>query len=190
MLYLVLPLIIIFLSSIALSLSFTLIRSDLKMKSPWQAVVSTPFGKVGIKTDNLMIKEIHYVPMDTMLLIPTNELAKEAVKQIEEYVKNPLFVFNLPLMPYGNVHQNKVWKQISDIPIGEVITYGNLSKSIGSAPRAVGQACGKNPYPLVIPCHRVVSATNLGGFGGENSDGYLRNVKKWLLHHEGYLTNK
>ncbi|RDS98677.1 methylated-DNA--[protein]-cysteine S-methyltransferase, partial [Burkholderia contaminans] len=81
--------------------------------------------------------------------------------------------------------QHRVWDVISDIPPGTVLTYGQVAKRIGSAPRAVGQACGANYFPLVIPCHRVVAAGGLGGFANHDDNGYYQKVKRWLLAHEG-----
>jgi methylated-DNA-[protein]-cysteine S-methyltransferase len=71
------------------------------------------------------------------------------------------------------------------IPVGSVLTYGDVAKEIKSAPRAVGGACGKNPLPVIIPCHRIIAANNgLGGFNSGNIFFGL-NIKKWLLEHEG-----
>jgi methylated-DNA-[protein]-cysteine S-methyltransferase len=77
-----------------------------------------------------------------------------------------------------------VWAEISAIPLGKTETYGQLAKNLKNAPRAVGQACGANPYPLVVPCHRVVASN--GGLGGFNRQGggFLLEVKRWLLAHE------
>ena len=72
-----------------------------------------------------------------------------------------------------------VWTQIAAIPAREIRTYGEVAKAIKNAPRAVGQACGANPYPLVVPCHRVVAAGGgLGGFGGSGGTGFLLDIKR------------
>ena len=89
------------------------------------------------------------------------------------------------MIPKGSLHQRKVWDAIAQIPRGETLTYGDIAKKIKSAPRAIGGACGANPYPLIVPCHRVVSAQGIGGFARQNEQGYHRNIKKWLLQHEG-----
>jgi methylated-DNA-[protein]-cysteine S-methyltransferase len=157
----------------------------------WSAVIKTPFGKLGIKTSvfegSLMVDEIFYVAKDTRLLSPKNDLAKQVVQQMQAYFADPAFVFNLPLIPHGTDHQNQVWQKIAKIPLGEVTTYGALAKSIKSSPRAVGGACGANPYPILVPCHRVVAATGIGGFARHDEEGYHRNIKTWLLQHEGYV---
>ena len=75
-------------------------------------------------------------------------------------------------------------REIAAIPRGEVRTYGDLAKRLGSSARAVGQACGDNPVPIVVPCHRVVGANGIGGFA-HAADGYLVATKRWLLAHEG-----
>jgi len=157
----------------------------------WATVIETPFGKLGIKTaeyeNSLMLKEVFYVSKDTLLLKPKNQLAKTAIQQIRAYLKNPDYIFDLPMIPQGTVFQQKVWSNISSIPLGKALTYGDLAKKIKSGPRAIGGACGANPFPLIVPCHRVVSATGIGGFARQDGEGYHRNIKTWLLHHEGVL---
>lgn len=87
--------------------------------------------------------------------------------------------------PAGTAFQQAVWAQIAQIPFGETRSYQWIAKSIGSHPRPVGGACGKNPLPLLIPCHRVLSANGLGGFSmGGDAERSLA-VKRWLLAHEG-----
>ena len=90
----------------------------------------------------------------------------------------------MPLKPKGTIFQERVWEVIRQIPLGDVLTYGSVAKKIQSAPRAVGGACGANPYPLIVPCHRVVGVNSIGGFAGEDREGYHRQIKTWLLHHE------
>ena len=115
---------------------------------------------------------------------PTSPLAAEAVRQLRAYLTDPQHEFSLPLRPAGTTFQRRVWEQISAIPNGQTRTYGQLAKALKNAPRAVGQACGANPYPLVVPCHRVIASG--GGLGGFNRQGggFLLEVKRWLLHHE------
>jgi methylated-DNA-[protein]-cysteine S-methyltransferase len=163
-------------------------------KSDWAAVIKVPFGKLGLKTGffdgSLMIQEIAYLAEKTDLQKPKNALANLACEQFEEYFRNPRFEIHLPLMPHGTLHQNKVWRKISEIPLGQAITYGEIAQAIKSAPRAVGQACGANPFPIVVPCHRVISATGIGGFARKDEAGYHRNIKTWLLQHEGLFNTR
>lgn len=99
-------------------------------------------------------------------------LLKEAKAQLSAYFSGKLTEFDLPLDPQGTEHQKKVWKIMAEIPFAETITYGNIAKEIKSAPRAVGGACGKNPIPIIIPCHRVIGTNGkMTGFsGGEGVD--------------------
>jgi methylated-DNA-[protein]-cysteine S-methyltransferase len=154
-------------------------------------VISAPFGCLGAKTElvdgSLMISKIDYLLPNTTLSPPLNQLAKAFLKQCDQYFSNAAFAFELPLKPAGTAHQQKVWNAAHGVEVGSTITYGEIAKMIHSGPRAVGTACGANPYPLVTPCHRVVSAQGLGGFMKEDSPGFYRQVKLWLLKHEGVL---
>jgi len=149
----------------------------------FQAKLDTPFGLVGVRTEGAVLAEIVYLPRSAGSLAPANAPAERACAQIEKYVADPGFRFRLPLKPVGTPFQRRVWDRIAAIPCGETRTYGDLARLIKSAPRAVGQACGTNYFPLVIPCHRVVAASGLGGFA-HTSSGYLIEVKRWLLAHE------
>jgi methylated-DNA-[protein]-cysteine S-methyltransferase len=149
----------------------------------FQAKIDTPFALVGVRTEGAVLAEIVYLPRSAGTLAPTDALAERACKQIEKYVAEPDYRFKLPLKRLGTSFQRSVWDQIAAIPCGETRTYGELARVLRSAPRAVGQACGSNYFPLVIPCHRVVSATGLGGFA-HNSGGYLIEIKRRLLEHE------
>jgi methylated-DNA-[protein]-cysteine S-methyltransferase len=133
---------------------------------------------------SLMVSKIDYMPGDTALIKPQNALAKEVVKQCQAYFKNAHFQFDLPLKPLGTAHQKKVWKSVLEISAGSTQTYGQIAKQIQSGPRAVGTACGANPFPLITPCHRVVSAQGIGGFMKEDAPGLYRQIKIWLLKHE------
>ncbi len=93
-------------------------------------------------------------------------LLAEARQQLDAYFDGRLTRFDLPLRPAGTAFQKSVWKLMAEIPHGAVRTYGDLAVDLGSAPRAVGGACGRNPIPIVIPCHRVVGTGGLGGYTG------------------------
>jgi len=161
------------------------------LKSTEYCVIKAPFGCLGVQTElvdgSLMISKIDYLPPNTALSPPSNHLAKAFLKQCDQYFKNASFAFDLPLKPAGTTHQQKVWSAAQEIELGKTSTYGEIAKMIQSGSRAVGTACGANPYPLVTPCHRVVSAQGLGGFMKEDGPGFYRQVKLWLLKHEGAL---
>jgi methylated-DNA-[protein]-cysteine S-methyltransferase len=151
----------------------------------FNAVIHAPFGKVGIRLEGEAVREIVYLPDSIKSIEPDSPLAQQAAAQIDQYFERASAKFSLPLAPVGTAFQRRVWQAISDIPPGVVLTYGQVAKQLGSAPRAVGQACGANFFPIVIPCHRVVGSSGIGGFAHHGDDGFFRNVKRWLLAHEG-----
>ena len=103
---------------------------------------------------------------------PNGGVLAEAARQLSEYFAGNLRDFSLPLSARGTPFRRRVWEAMQAIPYGETRSYGDLARALDSAPRAIGGACGANPIPLVIPCHRVVGAGGaLGGFsGGDGCD--------------------
>jgi methylated-DNA-[protein]-cysteine S-methyltransferase len=149
----------------------------------YQAVVAAPGFALGVRCCDDKVTAIEFLDPQPEQA-PTTPLAAEAVRQLHAYLNDPAFAFDLPLRPAGTPFQRRVWAEIATIPSGETHTYGQLARSLGNAARAVGQACGANPYPLVVPCHRVVATGGgLGGFARERG-GFLLDVKRWLLQHE------
>lgn len=150
----------------------------------YQGKLLTPFAVLGIRTDEDWLTDIDYLPLNSSLLSPTNALAMETCRQLRAYLKDPDFEFDLPIHIGGTQHQKRVWQQIQAIQPGDTRSYGEIAKTLHSAPRAVGQACGANRLPIIIPCHRVVAAGGkLGGFM-HASDGMPLTIKRWLLAHE------
>jgi len=157
---------------------------DASTGTTYAAVLASPFGKVGIRISDDAITRIDYLPMDRDMLEPTDAFAHEAVRQIRAYLANPLHTFDLPCRVDGTAHQRAVWQGISAIPSGSTMTYGELAQRLDSGARAVGAACGSNPIPIVVPCHRVVAAGGkLGGFMHSRAAFPLA-IKRWLLAHE------
>ena len=98
---------------------------------------------------------------------PNTGVLTEAAGQLTEYFAGDRREFALPLAPQGTPFRRRVWAAMQAIPYGETRSYGDLARALDSAPRAIGGACGANPIPLIIPCHRVVgSGGALGGFSG------------------------
>ena len=153
------------------------------MEPIFSAIVPAPFGAVGIATAGGCVTEIVFLPPGTAGLAPADPLADRAFRQIERYFADPDTAFSLPLRPQGSPFRQRVWQAIATIPRGETRCYGELARALGSAARAVGQACGANPFPLVIPCHRVIAAAGPGGFA-HHRGGFLLDTKRWLLAHE------
>jgi methylated-DNA-[protein]-cysteine S-methyltransferase len=108
-------------------------------------------------------------------------LLARARAQLAEYFDGKRQAFDLPLRVSGSAFQQEVCAAMSAIPFGETRTYGEIARGLGVPAQAVGQACGANPVPVVIPCHRVLGATSLGGYSGEGGV----ETKVWLLRHEG-----
>ena len=102
--------------------------------------------------------------------------------QLDDYFDGKLKTFDLPLRPDGSAFHQAVWKIMTEIPYGQVLTYGAISDRLKASARSVGTACGRNPIPVIIPCHRVIGAAGLGGYSG---DGGV-DTKVVLLRHEGY----
>lgn len=108
-------------------------------------------------------------------------LLVEARRQLRAYFDDPHATFTLPLKVNGSELQRSVCDAMREIPIGETRTYGDLARALGVPAQAVGQACGGNPIPVIIPCHRILGASSLGGFSG----GAGIDTKVALLRHEG-----
>jgi len=151
--------------------------------SDYQAVVAAPTFSLGIRCNDDEITGIDFLEPRAEVA-PRTPLAQEAVRQLRAWLRDPRFEFGLPLAPAGTAFQRRVWAGIAAIPSGATRSYGEIATAIRSGPRAVGNACGANPYPVVVPCHRVVaSGAGLGGFA-RNRGGFLLDVKRWLLAHE------
>ena len=139
--------------------------------------------KVAVATRDGRVTEIRYLPLTSKAVSPRNALAEEAARQLERYREDPDARFDLPLQVEGTPFQRRLWDALREIPRGRTMTYGELARRLGGEARAVGQACGDNRLPVVIPCHRVVAANGIGGFA-HSTGGYLLEAKRWLLLHE------
>jgi methylated-DNA-[protein]-cysteine S-methyltransferase len=108
---------------------------------------------------------------------------KETASQLDEYFAGERTDFDVPMELDGTDFQREVWAELTRIPYGETISYGELARRVGrpSAPRAVGQANGRNPIPVIVPCHRVLASNGIGGYGGGLK------VKRALLAVEGVV---
>jgi methylated-DNA-[protein]-cysteine S-methyltransferase len=153
----------------------------------WDAVIEFPVMKVAVSTRDDRVAEIRYLPPSSASMSPRNALAERAARQLERYREDADAAFDLPLLIEGSPLQRSVWEAMCAIPRGETRTYGAIAQQLGDADykmlRAIGQACGDNRLPIVIPCHRVVAADGIGGFA-HSSGGFLIEAKRWLLLHE------
>ncbi len=150
----------------------------------YQARLAAPFGMLGIHCTDEALTGIEFLVPDDQTQAPCNAFAEKVCEQLTAYFTDPDFHFDLLLKLNGTAHQTKVWQAMCAIPRGQTRYYGELAAVVYSSPRAVGQACGNNPIPIVIPCHRVVSKYCMGGFM-HHSGGVVLDIKRWLLAHEG-----
>lgn len=113
---------------------------------------------------------------------PPAPVLERARDQLDAYFEGALKEFDLPLAPMGTAFQKKVWQAMSRIPFGATRTYGDLATELGTSPRALGGACGRNPIPIIIPCHRILAGNGgLGGYSGMDGT----ETKAFLLRLEG-----
>lgn len=108
----------------------------------------------------------------------------DATRELKAYFDGDLHDFTVECLPAGNAFERAVWQAMCEIPWGATATYGDLAKIVGRPAQAVGGACGRNPIPIIIPCHRVVGAG--GRMVGYSGKGGVE-TKQWLLRHEGAL---
>ena len=155
----------------------------------YQASIKTPFAHLGIRVVDNNLVAIDFIESKKEIDC-CDESAAEVCNQIRRYLDNPGVnePFNIACSFTGTPFQNRVWSELKKIPAGKVITYGGLAKKLGTSARAVGNACRNNPIPVVIPCHRVVSSSGIGGYAGDTA-GDLLKIKSWLLQHEGSAIN-
>jgi len=151
----------------------------------YQLDMALPYSGLRIQASDDAITHIDFIHADAVQKksSPT-ALLKECCHQLRAYVKQANFKFDLPLAMQGTDFQQAVWRQLQAIPWGETLTYGDVAEQLNSSPRAVGNACRRTPVPLIVPCHRVVAKTGIGGFAGDTEGGFLP-IKVQLLRHEG-----
>lgn len=149
-------------------------------KNIYITYMKSPVDYIEIQANDERIEYINFV-QEKRYKERLNAILQETIKQLEEYFQGTRKHFDLPLEISGTPFQKQVWKELTKIPYGKTLSYGEIAKKIDNpkASRAVGNANNKNKISIVIPCHRVIgSKGNLVGFGG----GLW--IKKWLLEHE------
>ena len=150
----------------------------------YQASIKTPFAHLALVLDDGDLVAIDFISASAKEIRPETAQAKDIVRQIRDYCQRSVRKFDVKLRLQGTDFQKSVWREMQKIPSGKVKTYGDLAKILNTSPRAVGNACRKNPVPLIVPCHRIVAAGGIGGYGGVTS-GRVLNIKRQLLQHEG-----
>lgn len=147
------------------------------------AFIDSPIGRLVLTSEDNALISLGWLADGLAESQPQPEpVLADAARQLNAYFARRLTRFELPLRPRGSGFQQRVWGAIAAIPFGHTRAYGDLARVVGSAPRAVGQACGHNQIPIIIPCHRVVGATgSLTGYSGANGV----TTKQFLLRLEG-----
>jgi methylated-DNA-[protein]-cysteine S-methyltransferase len=144
-------------------------------------IIETPIGPLGVEADEEAVTGITFHARGAPGARPRAGVLGEATRQLDAYFRKRLQRFELPVAPSGTPFQLEVWRTLQRIPFGDTWSYADLARHLGrpDAVRAVGAANGRNPIPIVIPCHRVIGSNGkLVGFGGG-----LR-IKRWLLELE------
>ena len=162
-----------------------LLQPEGKTMEHYQASIRAPFAHLGIRMIDNKLAAIDFIDSETEIK-PADNTTVNVCRQIRRYLDDPGVNqrFDIKCAFSATPFQQKVWSALKKIPPGKVVTYGELAKKLGTSARAVGNACRQNPVPVVIPCHRVVSASGIGGYAGETG-GDLLKIKSWLLQHEG-----
>jgi methylated-DNA-[protein]-cysteine S-methyltransferase len=149
-----------------------------------RAVVDTPIGPVGLVASDTALSAVLFDGR-RVRAEGGSPVLDEAARQLRAYFAGELVSFDLPLELHGTEFQRQCWLALASIPYGQTVSYGEQARRLGlgaDAARAVGAANGRNPLPIVLPCHRVIGADgSLTGFGGG------LHVKRYLLEHEGAL---
>lgn len=149
-----------------------------------QLSLHTPLGELTLSEDEGAIVALDWGRGSEQEATP---LLREARDQLHDYFDGKRTRFQLPLAPHGTPYQRRVWAALSRIPAGETRSYADIAREVASVPRAVGQANGANPIPILIPCHRVVAASGaLGGYSGLDGP----DTKRFLLEHEARSLNR
>lgn len=151
------------------------------------AILPAPFGALGVRLAGEWLTGLEFLPPGTRPSPAKTPLVARVAAQLDAYYADPRHPFTLPVRPLGSPFRLRVWQALQRIPAGETRSYGELARQLASAPRAVGQALGDNPLPIILPCHRVIAAD--GGLGGfdHGRAGYTLAIKRWLLQHEHAL---
>lgn len=148
----------------------------------FDAVVAAPFGAVGIKVAHDYVTGLRLLPQAQAAFCVDQPFAQHAALTIQRYLADASVPLDLPFVLQGTPFQQRVWRQMLEIPLGEVWSYSELAARVHSGPRAVANVCGANLLPLLIPCHRIVAKNGLGGFMQGVDQGL--DIKRWLLQHE------
>jgi methylated-DNA-[protein]-cysteine S-methyltransferase len=162
---------------------FFIKEASMLFNDRYSLILSSPLGTLGLILQESKLIRLELLTKDDGFKIPKDTLSRHITNQFSLYFNDPLHKFDLNINPLGTPFQQSAWEAMCTIPSGKTLSYGQLSKQLKTGPRAIGQACRTNPLPIIIPCHRIVGATDIGGYSGAKNGRWLE-VKKWLLTHE------
>jgi len=148
------------------------------------AVIDSPVGRLGIQMQGKAVSRLEFLSGRHRLIEADTEQAREVVCSLRAYFDSPRQTLEVAVQLSGTPFQHRVWRELRSIKPGKTMSYGDLAACLRSGARAVGNACRRNPVPIMVPCHRIVAGNGLGGFAGDKH-GRLVSIKRWLLEHEG-----
>ncbi|HPE76492.1 MAG TPA: methylated-DNA--[protein]-cysteine S-methyltransferase [Draconibacterium sp.] len=157
------------------------------MENIFKTTIETPVGYLELTSDQHFLLSVSFAENNGMMTDIQPDILKESVQQITEFFEGTRKEFDLKLKPAGTDFQLKVWEEVKKVPFGKTVSYLDIAIKTGSKnnTRAVGLANGKNPIPIIIPCHRIIGTNGkLTGYAG----GLER--KKWLLQHESQFSER
>ena len=174
----------------------------------YQAVIRSPLPGVpylGIRVSAGRLSAIDFLGTPHVPFLAKDAGVERVVSLLQQYFSAAQLDADVPVQPEGTDFQQRVWQRLRNIPGGDDrfynnifvnrgltgydkagLPYGELAHELGSSARAIAGACRANPIPIIIPCHRVIAVTGLGGYMGETAGEALA-IKRWLLQHEGYV---
>lgn len=152
-------------------------------RTGYDAVIPAPIGRVGVRLRAGRVVDIAFLPARARLRASRDPAVRAVCAELARYFADPSHTPEVPLALEGTAFQRRVWRLLKRIPSGRTASYGELARRLRSSPRAVGGACRANPVPIVVPCHRVVARSGLGGFMGRRA-GPATRIKERLLAHE------
>ena len=146
--------------------------------------IDSPVGRLALEAEGEALSAVRWTNATEKAVGKPSPVLKEAARQLERYFGGKLKRFDVPFDQRGTDFQKRVWAMMCEIPYGETATYGGMAMALGSGPRAVGMACGRNSLPIIVPCHRVLAS---GGREGGYSGGQGLKTKHKLLALEGVV---
>lgn len=153
---------------------------ELMIKTPQNLIP----GCLRIRHDGTTLIELDILPEPRQTTSVYGNLEQMLADAFTDYFSHTEQGFSFPIRLQGSEFQQRVWRALQQIPAGSVLSYGELAAKLNSSARAVGNACRKNPLPIIVPCHRVVAKSGIGGYSGQ-TEGPLIEQKRRLLRHEG-----